>query len=255
MEEATSKVEPYSFEYAGEEITLVDTPSFNGTGRSDTEVLQEIANWASETYRKKQLLSGIIYLHPITHTRMEGSAVRNLRLFQSLCGQEALGNVLLTTTQWSNVDPAEGQAREDDLRGESLWGGLIRRGATLQRFHDTRESGLELISKLMSQERKPLRIQDEIVKQHMTLPQTDAGKFLHEALAAQEKRFRKELESLGRELRETIRVKEGVMGLGLILIILAERAKVQKKLEQVEAERGLLEGLNAVEIEMEGPSR
>jgi len=255
LEEATSKVEPYSFEYAGEKITLVDTPSFNGTGRSDTEVLQEIANWTSETYRKEQLLSGIIYLHPITHTRMEGSAVRNLRLFQSLCGQEALGNVLLTTTQWSSVDPAEGQARENNLRDEGFWGGLISRGATLQRFHGTRESGLELISKLMLQERKPLRIQDEIVKQHMTLPQTDAGKFLNQALAAQEERSRKELESLGREFRETIRAKEGGMDLDLILIIVEERAQLQKELKQAEAERVLLEGLNAVEIEMEGPSR
>ena len=87
---------------------------------------------------------------------MEGSAMVNLRMFQSLCGQKVLENVLLTTTQWSKVDPAEGQAREDSLRDEGLWGGLIDRGATLQRFHGTRESGLELVHKLMSNTQKPL---------------------------------------------------------------------------------------------------
>jgi len=183
---------------------------------------------------------------------MEGSAMRNLRLFQSLCGQDVLENVLLTTTQWSNVDPAEGQAREDNLRDEGLWGGLISRGATLQRFHGTRESGFELILKLMSHTRKPLRIQDEIVKHHMALPQTDAGKFLNEALAAQEKRFRKELESLEKQFREAIRAKDGEMN----RILTAEQAKAQEKLKKAEAERILLEGLHAAETGGgAGPSR
>ncbi|PUU81478.1 hypothetical protein B9Z19DRAFT_604223 [Tuber borchii] len=75
----TDKVQSYSFEYAGARITLVDTPGFNGMNRSDTKVLRMIANWASEAYRNDQLLSGIIYLHPITHTRMEGSILKNLR--------------------------------------------------------------------------------------------------------------------------------------------------------------------------------
>jgi len=41
-----------------------DTPSFNDIGRSDTDILQESADWASATYKKEQLLFGIIYLHP-----------------------------------------------------------------------------------------------------------------------------------------------------------------------------------------------
>jgi len=171
-------------------------------------------------------------------------------MLKNLCGEEVLVNVLLTTTQWSKVDPAEGQAREDNLRDEGLWGGLISRGATLQRFHGTRESGLELIQKLMSQERKPLRIQDEIVKQHMTLPQTDAGKFLNEALAAQEKRFRKELESLEKQFREAIKAKDAEMN----RIFVSEQARAREKLEKAVAELRLLEGLDAAEVERAGPS-
>ena len=89
-------------------------------------------------------------------------------MFQNLCGKEALENVFLTTTRWSNVDQDEGQAREDDLQENSLWGGLIGKGATLQRFHGTRESGFELIHKLMSNTQLPLNIQEQIVKQNMT---------------------------------------------------------------------------------------
>jgi len=179
--------------------------------------------------------------------------MRDLRLFQRLCGQEALENVLLTTTQWSSVDPAEGQAHEDNLRDEGLWGGLIGKGATVQRFNGTRESGLELILQLMSHKPKPLHIQDQIVRQDMALPETDAGKFLNEELAAQEKIFREKLESLGKKLRETVRANDG--GMKLILIIGAEKARVQEELKKAEAERGLLEGLHAADIGEAGPSR
>jgi len=179
--------------------------------------------------------------------------MRDLRLFQRLCGQEVLENVLLTTTQWSNVDPVEGQAHEDNLRDEGLWGGLIGEGATVRRFNGTRESGLELIRELMSHKTKPLRIQDQIVRQHMTLPETDAGKFLNEELAAQEKGFKEELESLGNKLRETIRANDG--GMNLILIIGAEKARAREGLKKAEAERGLLEGLDVADIGKAGPSR
>ncbi|PUU74176.1 hypothetical protein B9Z19DRAFT_1033631 [Tuber borchii] len=235
---STIRVQPYSFEYLGERITLVDTPGFNDTNRTDTEVLKEIADWTSKTYKKNQLLSGIIYLHPITHTRMEGSAMRNLRMFQKLCGQQVLENVLLTTTQWSNVNPAEGQAREDGLRDEGLWGGLISKGATLQRFYGTRESGLELINVLVSRTRKPLHIQDQIVKQRMTLLETDAGRFLNEELAAQEKALKERLVSLESRFQEAMGTV-GTVGCGL-KSLMEEQAKSQKKLEMAEAGMKLL---------------
>jgi len=148
------------------------------------EVLRWVADQTSETYRNDRLLSGIIYLHPITHTRMEGSAMKNLRIFQSLCGQETLENVLLTTAQWSNVNPVEGRVREDNLRDEGLWGGLIDKGATLQRFHGTRDSGFEPIHRLMSNIQKPLEIQEQIVRQNMTLLETNAGQCINEELIA-----------------------------------------------------------------------
>ena len=245
--EATSKVQPYSFEYLGEIITLVDTPGFDDTNRSDTEVLKEITNWTSKTYKKSQLLSGIIYLHPITHTHMEGSAMKNLRMFQRLCGEGVLENVLLTTTQWSKVDRVEGEFREDNLRDEGLWGGLIGKGATLQRFHGTRESGLELIDKLVSKTRKPLHIQDQIVRQHMTLLETDAGRFLNEELVARKEKFKERLGSLEKRLQEAMGTM-GTMGGGL-KSLMEEQAKSQKNFEMVEAEMRWLAGLHVAELE------
>jgi hypothetical protein len=236
----TRVVQSYSFGYRGVKITLVDTPGFNDTNRSDTEVLREIADWASAIYKEKRLLSGIIYLHPITHTRMEGSSLKNLRMFQRLCGQKFLKNVLLTTTQWSNVDPSEGGVRENSLRNGDFWGGLIDKGATLQRFHGTRESGLELIRKLMPNERKPLDIQVQIVNQHMSLLETDAGKCINEELIALEKRQKEEIESLERERREAIEARDDELG----EILTAEQAKVRENLKKAAAEKRFLAELH-----------
>jgi len=241
--QGTSEVQPYTFDYAGAKITLVDTPGFDDTERSDTEVLEEIANWTSETYRKKQLLSGIIYLHPITHARIEGSAMRNLRMFQSLCGQEILGNVLLTTTQWSNVDPAVGQAREDNLRDEGFWGGLIRRGAILQRFHGTRESGLELIRGLMFNTRMPLDIQEQMVEQQMTLLETNAGKCITEELIALEMKFKEKVKSLEEQFRNTMEAMGEEMR-----VLMDAKEKTQQELERVTDQMRLLTESHAAEV-------
>ncbi|PWW73767.1 hypothetical protein C7212DRAFT_346713 [Tuber magnatum] len=114
--------------YSWARVTLVDTPGFDNAIRSDTEILREIADWTSVTYGEKRLLSGIIYLHPITHSRMEGSALKNLRMFQSLYGRKFLKNIFLAKTQWSSADPAKGQVRENSLRNGDFWGGLIDKG-------------------------------------------------------------------------------------------------------------------------------
>ena len=253
-QKGTDKIQSYSFEYEGAKITLVDTPGFDDTKRSGIEILQEIADWTSAAYKKKKLLSGIIYLHPVTHIRMEGSAMKNLRMFQNLCGQKVLGNVFLTTTQWSNVNLAEAEFRENRLRNQDFWGGLIRKGATLERFYGTRESGLELIHKLMPNIPKPLDIQEQIVEQNMTLLETNAGKCLNEELIVQEKKFKKELESLEKSRQEAIAAKDNEMR----DILAAEQEKARKKLEKAAAETKLLAELHVTGIqkrEAEGKER
>ena len=157
----------------------------------------------SLNYRKGELLSGIIYLHNITDHRIDGSSPTCLRVYQKLCGQRSLKNVLLTTTQWSSVPQAQGERRETDLRSGNFCGRLLEKGATLTRFMGTRESGLELIHKLMKKEPKPLDIQNEMVEQSMTLLETAAGNFNNDELISltNERKFiDKELLSLQEKL-------------------------------------------------------
>ena len=183
---------------------------------------------------------------------MEDSAIRNLRLFQGLCGQAALENVLLTTTHWSNVNLAEAELREAKLRNRDFWGALIDKGATLQRFQGTRDSGLDLIKKLMSRTRKPLHIQDQIVEQNMTLLETNAGQCINKELMGQERRFKERMKSLEEEVRgaiEEVGDELRAMSAGM-KALLDEKAKAQKELEKAVAEMKLLTELHAAEAKL-----
>ncbi|KAA8913674.1 P-loop containing nucleoside triphosphate hydrolase protein [Sphaerosporella brunnea] len=209
LESCTATVQPYTFTYEGRKITLVDTPGFNDTDRSATQVLKDIfyifniVAWTAASYRVGQLLSGIIYLHRITDIRMDGSALKYLWLFRSLCGESALRNVLLTTTQWSNVDPIKGEERERELKTKGkFWKPPLDRGATLSRFYGDQQSGLELIHKLMGREPKALDIQEQIVDQNMPLIGTSAGQALHQSLLKSLNSCAEDLESTKEALQE-----------------------------------------------------
>ena len=47
---------------------------------------------------------------------MAGTLLKNLQMFEELCGKDALKNVILTTTMWDEVDEETGLAREEQLK-------------------------------------------------------------------------------------------------------------------------------------------
>ena len=195
----------------------------------------------SSKYSEGKLLSGIIYLHRISDVRMDGSSNKYVKIFQRLCGRNALKNVLLTTTQWSNVDQAQGEKREGELRGGDFWGGLITGGATVARFMGTRESGLELIDKLMGNTPKPLDIQDQMVEKKMAMAETEAGKFMNGELASLHKKYQKDLGEIKGEIKKAIKDQDAM----LKDILAEQRAEFLKKLREAEAEKKLLADNNA----------
>ena len=232
-------MQPYSFPYASANITLVDTPGFNDTTKSDTQVLLEISTWMSSNYKKGKLLSGIIYLHHITDVRMSGSSMKYVKMFQRLCGPNALKNVLLTTTRWSDVDQAQGERREGELRNGDFWGELITEGAAITRFMGTRESGLELIDKLMGNKPKPLDIQDQMVEKNMAMAETEAGKFINGELGSLFMKYQKDLEDLRSDIEKAVKERDGL----LQEILVEQQAQSQKKLEEAAAEKKFLADL------------
>jgi hypothetical protein len=124
---------------SGIRFALVDTPGFNDTYLDDTAVLAQLAAFMEASYRAQVRLTAIIYLHPITHDRLEGSALDNLSMFRKLCGPDCYPNIVLATTFWSGVDEDTAALREAELiQNEEFWCGMIRRGSQVIRCPEDR---------------------------------------------------------------------------------------------------------------------
>ncbi len=189
-----------------ENVYLIDTPGFDDTYRSDIEVLTEIADWLTDTYRRDVKLSGIIYLHRITDLRMTGSAKENYLRFRRLCGPDALRKVILATSMWEGVDEAVGEAREKELADtEEFWGYMLRHHSQMHRHYNTVQSArrlIEVFAGSAAPEPISLRLQEEIVDQGMTLIETQVGRGWEEALDKEREKYRKELEDIREALKE-----------------------------------------------------
>ncbi|KAF8246326.1 P-loop containing nucleoside triphosphate hydrolase protein, partial [Wilcoxina mikolae CBS 423.85] len=98
----------------GQRYILIDTPGFNDENRDDVEIFQEILNWFV-TMTPYCDLSGILYIHDITHHRFDGAASLNLQMLQALCGKQFYKNVTIITTMWREMNPAATKKAEKRL--------------------------------------------------------------------------------------------------------------------------------------------
>lgn len=206
----TSIVTPYkSHLFDDPAVYLIDTPGFDDTSRSDSEVLREIAAWLTKSYADDMKLTGIIYLHRISDFRMPGSAKKNLRMFKQLCGEAALKNVILTTTMWDLVNPEEGEARENQLRSTpEFWGWMIEKGSSTFRYLNTTKSARETIQSLLPRPRIVLDIQQQMVKEGQDLDRTNAGKELESSFKFEKEQLERMIADLRAEMHEAIRERD-----------------------------------------------
>lgn len=107
---------------------------------------------------------------------MAGTPLKNLRMFEELCGKNAFHNVILTTTMWDEVDGETGRLREGELKSR-YWRSMLDRNSTTSRFMGTRESALRLIEPLIdaANKKSSLLLQQEMVDLRNKLPETSAG--------------------------------------------------------------------------------
>ena len=158
-------------------IFLMDTPGFDDTFTKDIDILRNIAGWLGNTYSNNITLSGIIYLHRIQDNRMQGAAMKNLRMFRKLVGNDGLKNVFLVTTMWDNVDQQEGIARENELRANpEFWKAMVDKGSKILRQDHGPISSYHIVQELMGRNtRVTLDIQRDMVDNKKSLADTAAG--------------------------------------------------------------------------------
>ncbi|KAJ8689314.1 hypothetical protein PTI98_013347 [Pleurotus ostreatus] len=188
LESYTSSIQIIKFrslEISMQDIIFVDTPGFDDTHKSDIEILTMVADWLKITYERNVKLAGILYFHRISDNRMAGTPLKNLHMFEKLCGKNALKNIILTTTMWDEVEGKTGEQREEELK-KHYWKSMISQGSTAMRFENTEQSAWNIIDAIVNthNERYAVELQEELVDMKQGLPETKAGQELYGKLQA-----------------------------------------------------------------------
>ena len=177
-------------------------------------------------------MTGLLFLHRISDSRITGSPVRNKHMFERLFGIGALQNIILVTTMWDTVDALTGLEREKELRA-NFWKPMIAFGSLVARFDCTYQSAWNIVDQLTNV-RRPLRLQVEIVDEGKPLAQTAAGVVLFQWLNDLIARFRAIIGELRRRLSHIPR------GPVVVAELTSEELALQENLNQVREQRNIL---------------
>ncbi|KAH8682881.1 hypothetical protein BGZ60DRAFT_368522, partial [Tricladium varicosporioides] len=182
----------YEVTIGDKEYVLVDTPGFNDTYFSDSEVLQSLVEWLKSTYQAGTKLSGILYLHRITDSRMQGSMLRNLNMFKQLCGEGFYKHITLGITCWALVPNDVAEKRESELvRNSNFWKSMLDRGARVEKIPDDVEAARNLVVRISNHEAVVPKVVEEMGR-GMNFADLSATKILNYELEQQ--RRQQELE-------------------------------------------------------------
>ncbi|KAF9032606.1 hypothetical protein BJ165DRAFT_770795 [Panaeolus papilionaceus] len=128
-------------------VYLIDTPGFSDSKISEIEILNMVKKWSQDN---KLYYSGrIIYLIPITQTRLPGSRRRTLAMLKRLW-EDIMGipqpSLIIITTMWDNVHNEQTRQRAEcnfvQLRGEISKEFVNNPSTDVIKFMNTRHSAL-----------------------------------------------------------------------------------------------------------------
>jgi hypothetical protein len=114
---------------------------------------------------------------------MAGSPLKNLRMFEKLCGKNALQNIILATTMWDEVDDNVGSQREKELMAR-YWKGMMAQGSKTVRYKNSATSAWDIIDHFLqvANVRYAVLLQEEMVDMEKQLRETKAGQALYGTL-------------------------------------------------------------------------
>ncbi|KAF7422444.1 hypothetical protein PC9H_010600 [Pleurotus ostreatus] len=197
------------FKVDGRTVTLVDTPGFDDTDKSDTDVLAMIAAFLNASYEQGRKLAGLIYMHRISDYRMGGLSARNFRMLRRLCGDTTLKNLVIVTNMWGDVSLSVGEARERELATQDkFFKQALDKGAKMLRHTHSFDSAINILRYALRNTPLPLKIQEEMVDEGKDLPETGAGAELNAELEKLMKKHEEDMRALKAELEEAVRLKE-----------------------------------------------
>ena len=165
---------------------------------------------------------------------MGGVTLRNLRMFQKLCGEDALKNVVVVTTRWDDVpgkDRETMENRENELMKTpgKFFQPLTAAGGQFLRHDNTEGSAQRIVERFLKNHPIALQIQIEM-HDGKTLEETAAGSELAAELKKLVDKHGKEMKNLNEEMVVAIAEKDEALKKELE----AERSKMQKEIAKWE---------------------
>ena len=176
-------------------------------------------------------IGGIVYLQDISQPRLHPSSQRNVEIFRSLCGSDALSSVIITSGKWDLLRDVEvGVKREKQLR-EVLWTEVIFAGGPVGRFEGTHESTWKIIRAILDKVQNTdhancLQIQKELVDLLRRISETDAGKTLRKKIENIRTIQRERAEGEGADVYERLKLQQINRELAALKIPLSRRLHV-----------------------------
>ncbi|KAH9925226.1 P-loop containing nucleoside triphosphate hydrolase protein [Fomitopsis serialis] len=235
LQSGTSEIQMATMQLAGDRITLIDTPGFDDIEIPQADILSLIAAFLQQTFAHGTRLTGILYLHPISDNRMSDISLKTYQLFRKLCGDTAMANVIIVTTMWDIVPSEIANVRARELRGH-YFKDACDVGARIMRHDNTHKSAVGILSTLLGKPPAAFHIQRQLVEEHKTVPQTDAGRELASQLDAMYQQQQWRLDVSTEEARSTRRhTEEGLQQLR------DELGELRQKLRKTEIERDKLQ--------------
>ncbi|KAK0651103.1 P-loop containing nucleoside triphosphate hydrolase protein [Cercophora newfieldiana] len=233
LESHTTTPASYIFTDDSKEITLIDTPGFDDTTRSDVEIFRELAHLLIALHKSNIRPCGIVYLHRITDPRFSGTAVKNLEILQRVCGPANFGSVALVMNMWDAIDVSAATQRESELRS-TFWATMLDGGSIMHRHTGTPQSALRIIRSLThnAEPHLVLSLQHELVVEGKALDATAGGQYVQKEMIKARKKHEQDVAFLKRSMEDAIREKDE----GLLRALREERSAAEAKLSSAALE-------------------
>jgi hypothetical protein len=143
---------------------------------------------------------------------MAGTPLKNLELFEKICGRNWFDRVVLVTTMWDELWSEDmGERRERELRG-SFWEGMISRGSRTERHQNSPDSAWDILRRLrddsVARRREAevklkvqkMKLQKETADEGKALPKTDSGYKLYSQINETDKKRKVFIKTLNKQL-------------------------------------------------------
>ncbi|CEL52561.1 hypothetical protein RSOLAG1IB_05766 [Rhizoctonia solani AG-1 IB] len=198
LKSCTQSVEPTTmFMVDGKPVVVVDCPGFDDTYLSETDILKTVAGFLTAAYSQKFNITGLLYLHKITETRVGGTSFRHMNMFKELCGTDSLKNVVYVMNMWSDPPAEDEILRESELRDSDEFFGIpLAEGAQITRHTNTKESAHDVIRMLLPRSPTVPKISKELLDEGLKLEETCAGVALGHGLEEEIQKLNEQIKKL-----------------------------------------------------------